>query len=681
MKKKSNETKKSKRKGRVRSIKVRLTAYFGLLSAVGSIIIIIISLALFSNSIENNSKKLLTDLAIQTTETIEEKINGQLNSLEVLANNPSFKDMDVSKNEKLSILQKEVDRTGVIKIGIADLNGNITYNDRITKNISDTEYFKTAVVGKAVVSEPIIDTAVRNSEINYAVPIRNKDNKVSGVLVAMRNGNDLSNITDNLIIANGGSAFIINKQGTLIAHENKNLVFDRINLLEDKSINKVGDLGIVAKDMLNNIAGTDKYKNNGVQYMIAYSSINNTGWSLGITMSRNEVLKEALNISSLLIVIAIIILAISSIAILLISRRFSKIIYSNVSYVQEIEQGDLTIDINKKLLSRDDELGDMCRSLSNMQGSLLNIINLIRENSNKIDASSINLFKLSNEVSFESSTVITSIESVSEIVDDQNNLLKDIVSILNVFNEEFKRMIESIEKIDTSAKYIKDLADDSGNDMGNVVSSLDITTIEFNKLVSKIVEVNENVESISQIAKLIDELSKQINLLSLNASIEAARAGVHGRGFDVVAKEIRKLADVSNDSAGNINNIINKIVNDTKAMVSTTKEVSDELDVQKDNIHLALKSFVTIIKSVDTIHPQIEKTIEVLEAVESEKEQILEKIFRTTDLSEEILMKTINIKTSSDNVNMASKKVDSSSNDLTSLTNEMREIVNYFDVK
>lgn len=199
-------------------------------------LIIIVCIGLFfvssyisKKAIVNTVQTILPNVATQASLAIENNINIRLKTLETLAENEKLQDENVAIKEKVNILLTEEKRSGHLKMSIININGKS--NDTLGEeyDVKDTEYFKNGIEGKYTVSNPM--TVNEKLVFIYSVPII-KDGNTVGVLTATRDENELSKYTNNIKVGETGQSFIINNEGTAIAHRDKNLVLKKIIILK-----------------------------------------------------------------------------------------------------------------------------------------------------------------------------------------------------------------------------------------------------------------------------------------------------------------------------------------------------------------------------------------------------------------------------------------------------------------
>lgn len=657
-----------------------MTVYFGLVLIVVCLGLGAISLYVAKDSLVDTVELTLPEVAVQASNAVEEGIESKINALEQMAANAVIKDEYVSFEEKVKILNEEVRRSGHRQMGISNKSGLLKLTGGTEVDIKDREYFKKVLSGKSNVTDPTISKDDGEMIVIYAVPIQN-NGEITGALVALRDGNELSTFTNEIKFGNTGQAFMLNKNGTTIAHNNKDLVLNQVCIIENaKNDSSLKTLAAIHEKMAAGERSAGEYEYKGTYKYIGYAPVKSTEWSIGIVVEKGEVLNELNTLTLYIIVGSLVFLTIGICIVLFISGSISKGIKASVEHLKLLASGDFTFEIPKKQLKREDELGQMAQGLNGMQSSITSMIQTIKDSSSNIDAQSDNVSAVAQEMSASSENVSAAIQDVAQGTGSQAADLVDITGILNDFSEKLEEMIYSIKDVDLSTEEIKNMADGSNADMENVIKSVQNVSKAFNDLISKIGDVGQNVKRINEITNLINIISEQTNLLALNAAIEAARAGEAGKGFSVVAEEIRKLAEQSKDSSQNIAALIGEISSDTELMVKTTDIMKSELENQKNDIDTAIVSFGKITNAVDEIRPKINGVNDSAEEIDKSKGIILEKVEGASAIAEEVSASSEEIAASSEEMNASTEELAGSAEVLSNMTKNMMEHVNKFKI-
>jgi methyl-accepting chemotaxis protein len=668
------------KKLKIKSIKISMIIYFVLLLSVVCIGFGIISQYFSKNALVNTVNMTLPEVAQEASSVVELEITSKINELELMATNNTIRDKNISIDEKIKILSEEVKRSGSLRMGIVNRKGIVTLTDGQQLDISDREYFKEAISGKSKVTDPMKSKNTGNLIVIYAVPIKN-NGEILGVLYSVRDGNELSNITNKIDFSETGQAFMVNKEGTLIAHNNMEYVLDRVNCIEDsKTDSGLKHLVEIVNKMIAGKKGAGNYEFNGKDQYVGFAPVKNTGWSIAVVLQKEDILKELRILTSSIVIASLAFLALAIVVVLLIASSFSKAIKVNVENVKVIAKGDLTLEVPNSQLKREDEFGEMAKSINVMKNSMGSMIKTIQKSSSNIDNQSENLAALSEEMASSTENVATAIDDVAKGTGTQASDLVSIAGILNDFSLKFEKMISTIKDIDLSTGEIKNMADGSNADMKKVINSVQNVSDAFSDLISKIKNVGQNVNRINEITNLINSISEQTNLLALNAAIEAARAGECGKGFSVVAEEIRNLAEQSKESSINIGELISEISDETDLMVKTTDIMKNELVNQKNDIDTAMESFAKITNAVDDTRPKVQGINASVEDIDKSKRIILEKVEGVSAIAEEVSASSEEIAASSQEMNASSEELAASAQVLSNMTKNMMEQVNKFKI-
>ncbi len=309
-----------------------------------------------------------------------------------------------------------------------------------------------------------------------------------------------------------------------------------------------------------------------------------------------------------------------------ITKSITGPVYKLKELTEAASQGDLRKSVD---IDREDELGLLIGSVNQMTENIKQIIINISDHAIEVSANSEELSASSEETSAAVAELAASTDQLSSIADTVDE------SINNVENE-----VQSVEKI---AKTSEAQMQNTKEEMDNIVEGSQKTIKQINIL-------NNSVEEIEQVITLISDIASQTNMLALNAAIEAARAGSAGRGFTVVADEIRQLAEKTQKSTSQISQIIEKlndhseetakIVKDNNKKVEKGKESLAELE---DKFSLIVKNIYEITGNIEKITGQVEHVSESsndISRVTEEQEQALNEITNTSirlaDMSEQL---------------------------------------------
>lgn len=664
----------------MKSIKAKLIVFLGLL--IGGICIGLSAISFINStrSLQSNLSKTLPIIAEQTASSVQGRVEGQLSELEGIAAIPEIKDVNSSWEDKRTILLEQAKRMGSMKLGIVDKNGDTKSTDGSTASVKDREYYQKALSGKSNVSDPLIGKLNGDVQVKYAVPIKN-NNEVVGVLIETRDGNQLSELTNQVKVGTTGNAFMIKKDGTNIASTDKNKVIDMYNPIEEaKKDTNLQALAEIEMKMGAGETGIGQYSDDGVDKYVGYAPVIGTDWSVGVIVTKSEILSELNSLKTSVIVFSVFFILIGVIVVYVIANAISKGIKSTSKHLGLLAEGNLCEEVSPKYLELKDEVGEMTNSMKVMQESLKGMINRIKGNSENINMQSENLSAISEEIAASSQNVTEAINEVANGTSSQSEALINVTEILNAFSDKLSRMVSEIQVVDSNSREISLMAKESSNEMNELNQSVTKVSTSFKDFNGKIIGLGKDVKEINEITNIINSIAEQTNLLALNAAIEAARAGESGKGFAVVADEIRKLAEQSKSSSEDINGLVNEIAKNTDIIVQDSVEMDDELINQVKIINSSIISFKKIIEAVNEVIPKIETVKNSAESIDKDKETIVSRVDDVSSVSLEVSAASEEISASSEEMSASTEEISASAQTLNSMTKEMLDDVNKFKI-
>lgn len=371
---------------------------------------------------------------------------------------------------------------------------------------------------------------------------------------------------------------------------------------------------------------------NGEDYLFMLEQVGETPVYLTSMIPMKNVMSQANEIKTLTIVIVIVASLIAGLFGLWIASSMSRSIRRLLDRIKKVTKGDMTVTCETK---RKDELGILSSEINQMIKHTKTLIIRIADTANQLSG-------MSETVSNASSTFIEAADSIkTATVEIEAGIVvqaKDSVKS----TEEMEVLSSKIEYVQNDAKIIHDIAKKSNDTvkLGNSHLSLihektQETTNKAEEFSKKVATLEDKTKLIGGIVTVINEISEQTNLLSLNASIEVARAGEAGRGFGVVAQEIRKLAEQTMNSAKKIDSIILDIIEETKQTTHLAKQTENIVLEQQTIVADTEKTFVMLNEQMLNLNHQLESIVSSSLAMEESRKLTLDSIRDISAVSEE----------------------------------------------
>ncbi len=361
----------------------------------------------------------------------------------------------------------------------------------------------------------------------------------------------------------------------------------------------------------------------------------------------------------------------------LISSSITRPLFKIRNHLNQIASGNLTNEVNIK---SKDEMLDLAKDINGTNSALKNMISQIKVVSNDLDQYSKELSISAQEVSTVSEEISNSIGEITENSTVQSNNLTDATNRLKEFSYNLDEVNNKINAIESSSKDIKISADKGTNRINEVIITIDEVQDTFKTFGDKIEELTSNVVHIDSISHTINNVAKQTNLLSLNASIEASRAKEAGNGFAVVANEIKSLATQTLESSENITKLIGEISESTKSVSEAAEATTEKFKAQSQTISETIALFNNIVRQMNIIIPEIKEISTVVKSSVHMKDSILNNIQCVTLAAEGLSASMEEISQSIEEQSATIIDMSNLSENLHGISNNMVNVIENFTV-
>lgn len=395
--------------------------------------------------------------------------------------------------------------------------------------------------------------------------------------------------------------YVVQNDGTMLYHPTK----EKVGQPVENAVIK----GVVQQLQDGKKPGTTvvEYDFNGTTKYSAYTILNNEN-ILVLTADESEALAGITTVTGVAVGIIAIVVLIAIIISFIMGRRLMRPLVKVSTIIEDVANGNIEADFSV-VKESNDEIGLIIEKMKELTQSLGSIVGKIRNSS---DTMSSNSYELNDT----SSQTLAANNEISKAVEDVAEVSTGMAASISKVNENLLEMSNETKDINASVDEIKNqtvAVQDSSKIMNDKIKSMQDSSHKMDEGISaiskRIETVNTTVDKVSNIVSVIEEISSETNLLSLNASIEAARAGDAGKGFAVVAQEIRVLSDNTNTELENIKQIISSLVEECRYCVQASGTIVEDNAKQKEEIKAVLDEF-------GSLDEQIQKTAEKADEIE-----------------------------------------------------------------
>lgn len=668
---------------KINSIKTKLVLAFSALIIVACTVTALFGVSTGRQLITKQAQETIQLLSEEGAKLTESRVETYKTELVMIAQQDTILSMDLAT--QLPALKKELGFVDYLALAIVAPDGTATYTDDTTSNLGDRAYIQKALKGEANISDVIISKVTGEPVIMVAAPIKGLSVKESsvipGVVIGRRDGNTLSDITNDIGYGEHGYAYMINDKGQIIAHPNKELVLSQFNPIEaaaeDSGIQSLAD---AVQYMLDNGSGFISYDYEGKSLYAGFHKIEGTSWTIVVTADKKEVLSKVDTLQGIMNITIAISLVIGIAATYLIGSSLVKSIIRISKISDKIAALDISEDVPEKLLKKKDENGVLARAMQNITESLRNIINEITDSSIQVSSTAQELTATAEQSATASEEVSNTVEEIAKGATDQaENTERGSMQGLKL-GSIIEQNREYLFNMNKASEKITGVVSDGLKDISRLTEISRENSTATKEIYDIILKTNESASQIGEASNVIASIADQTNLLSLNASIEAARAGEAGKGFAVVASEIKKLAGQSAASTNHIDGIVRDLQAIVEKAVNSMERVNEISKEQAHSVNNTKTKYESIMGAVE----ESGNAINLLNASEEEmmlaKNDIMDMLQTLSAIAEENAASTEEASSAMVEQSASMDEIAKSSERLAMLALSLQEIILRFKV-
>lgn len=528
--------------------------------------------------------------------------------------------------------------------------------------------------GTAQASEPYLMGDVR--VFSFATPILSSTGEIAGVAGVEIPLNFLQSYVKDIKVYETGYFRILSNTGIVVAHPSEARLDKFSGELDEQGQGaylEVIQNGLTKTSTEFSAAlGVDTFKT------ITPIRIGTTLWSTGTVLTRDQILAEAnAAILRVMLIGSVFVLLLGGI-ILWVSLTLSRAMHWTAYVAEQIVALDVRKDVPDALLKRSDEIGLFARTFQGVLKSLRSFISGSASNSSALTRFADELALVSQRTSSLSAEIARTVEDIAMGATEQAKDTDVAVARVQAFGDLVAAEQQELAVLNGTSDKVMRLKEQGMHSVRDLVERAKATRQASSDIQTVLDEANASAEKIQQASDMIRQIADQTNLLALNAAIEAARAGESGRGFTVVAEEIRKLAEQSDNFTDQIARVLEDLRSRMQAAMRTMESLTASVRAQSDSVAQTERQFDGIADAI----AETRKAIAVINTsgqnMLAKKEDIIHAISTLADVSQQNAAATEEINASVEEQSASMDEIAEASASLAELAKTMETDISRF---
>lgn len=381
-----------------------------------------------------------------------------------------------------------------------------------------------------------------------------------------------------------------------------------------------------------------------------------------------------------IIAVTVLVMIICIAAAIIFAGSLTSSLKKSIGLVQSVAKGDLKTQVDKHLLGRKDEIGDLSRAIKALEDEMAKSIEAIADNAKAVWDASGELEDTARETTASMREVGNAVNSIAESASVQADISGKASDNVADMGEKIEQTSREMSEMKRNAKAMHESEEKNAQTIHKLLESNQAVRALVTEISRQTKQTNESAQKIKEATDIIAAIADETGLLSLNASIEAARAGENGKGFAVVAEQIQKLASQSNESSEQIEEIVSQLMEDSNMAVITMEKVAETIENQTNNMKetsaMTDEVMVKLRESLDSMDV-IENSVSYLD---SARREIIKTVAELSDIAKQNAAVTQEVSANTNLVSENFRQVEGSTEGLKSIADGLEESVQHFSV-
>ena len=658
-----------------KSIKTQLTVLLLFISVVP---LLVLGILAYKTSFDTLYNKLRIT-SLQNIEEVQNSIDFSFGRFESLINmfsqDKMFKDVYFNHDltdeafERLGYAQQSDNAILGAYIGLENKQTILYPETELAPDYDPTarDWYKAAVAnrGNITYSDPYIDAFTGKNIITISKTVEQNGNVVGALAIDIAL-EDLASMLSSIKVGENGYLHIIDSKGITVAHP------DSQELSKESAKEMVW-----YENTLNTEQDFETYEVEGEKQYIGHTTDSKRAWKIIVTLNEKELLDDVHKLRSIIQIIVVIIGIVSLVLSLIVVRRINNNINKILEAFEKVSKGDLLVHAE---INTGDEFQTLAEGFNSMVDTIKDLVLDINNSSDIILSTSDNMSASANETSIAIDEISITIDQLAQGTITQAEEINEGVTGINKLVAEIRDIEEQTNNMSNISMETNTLSQNGLKHMNTLTEKTKEVNISTKDMSKVIRDMNEATGEIGIITEAINGISSQTNLLALNAAIEAARAGDAGKGFSVVADEIRKLAEQSGTATGKIQVLIESIKEKSELAVSSMDNTQTMVKDQTESVEETREIFGKILESINKFMEGIEKVKSTIEDTNKDTDVVVGTMENISSVAEESSASTEEVSASAEEINATMAEFNETALQLKGLSQELKERLSTFKI-
>ncbi len=362
------------------------------------------------------------------------------------------------------------------------------------------------------------------------------------------------------------------------------------------------------------------------------------------------------------------------------SGSISRSLKKSIGVVQAVAAGNLKTSIDKHLLKKDDEVGDLSRAILQLQQEMTQSLESIADNSKAVLAASGALEGTARNTTSSIREVENAVTSIAQSASLQAQISGTASDNVAEMGKRIEQTSLEMEEMKSGASAMKEAEEKNADTIRKLLNSNDEVQTLIREIATQTSQTNESAQKIKEATDIIASIADETSLLSLNASIEAARAGENGKGFAVVADQIQKLATQSNESSQRIDEIIHQLIADSDKTVETMGKVIETISAQTEHMQQTEAMTQEVMEKIDSSLTSLSVIENSVMYLDQSRNEIIKTVTELSDIAKQNAATTQEVCATVNVVTEGFSQVEGSTEGLKSIADGLEVSVEHFNV-